>query len=235
MSEVRIFLAQNLKPQDIVEIPSEEAKHLKVRRKSIRDTITILNGKGMLAKGLLCVRNRVKITEVIENTTGELPVEITLYIGILKSDKMDLVIQKATELGVKRIVPTLFPRCVAQPHHNKLKRWRKIAIEAIKQSGRTVLPEITEPIECKDIAPNCPTYLFWEKADLPFEKSLRIENDHIALIVGPEGGISEEEAEELKAKGVLTVGLGSVILRSETAALYGISAIRYLCLSSLKG
>ena len=229
MSQVRIYLPGNFKEGQIVEIPAEELKHLKVRRVKNGTEITLLNGKGLEAKALLKGKEAQIIR--VEKVIRELPVEIYLYQGLIKGEKMELIIQKATELGVAGIIPVITERCVVEPRREKLKRWQKIAIEALKQSGRTILPAIHPPTPLKELRISGPLLVPWEKAEKSFKNTLNALNttDSLSVLIGPEGGLTEEEVaylvERFNAK---TVSLGDVILRSETASIYVISVLRFV-------
>ena len=163
-------------------------------------------------------------------TDRELPVKICLFQCVLKGDKMELVIQKTTELGVHKIIPVVSTRSVALPKKNKLLRWRKIAVEAIKQCGRVVLPEIAEPTPIERADVDGAKIFFWEKGGIPFSRAIKgLLPQNIAFLIGPEGGFSEEQAENLIKKGWKPVSLGPVILRSETASVFALSVVKFLC------
>ncbi|BAT71896.1 16S rRNA (uracil1498-N3)-methyltransferase [Thermosulfidibacter takaii ABI70S6] len=234
MSVVRIFVDDELVPGKVIELSESELKHLKVRRKKQGDEIYLVNGRGVEAWGRLCQGNAVLVLDVKDISNRELPVKITLYQAILKSEKMDLVIQKATELGVARIVPVVTSRCVAKPDKKKVGRWRKIAVEALKQSGRAFLPEICEPVVLGELKFEHPVFVLWEKAGKPLEKivlDFKI-GKKVGIFVGPEGGIAEEDIEKLRSAGGQPASVGKTILRSETASLYSISVLR--CFATLE-
>lgn len=159
--------------------------------------------------------------------------KITLYQGLPKGDKMELIIQKACELGVHRIVPCLFSRCVARIHPgqegSKIKRFQKIAKEAAMQSGRAQIPEVALPLQFPDIAPalsrHAESLIFWEEA-LPAPLKTVYEGSlDLAILVGPEGGMSASEVSALPGK---KASLGPRILRTETAGIAGVSALMAL-------
>ena len=173
-----------------------------------------------------------KLTEAI--AANEPPVEVTLFMGIPKADKLDFAVQKATELGAVRVVPVRMERSVAKIDRKdapkKADRMRKITAEAVKQCGRARTPEI---MEAMDFTPamqlfvqNDVVMMPWEDArgtrmrDVFAEKS---DARTIAIWVGPEGGISVQEAEKLMNAGATAVTLGPRILRTETAAVTSIA------------
>ncbi|MDR2899407.1 MAG: 16S rRNA (uracil(1498)-N(3))-methyltransferase [Clostridiales bacterium] len=164
--------------------------------------------------------------KVIENFRNEAEpyVNITLFQGIPKLDKMELIIQKCVELGVSRFVPVETRRAVVKIKDNKkTDRWQKIAEAAAKQSGRGIVPTVTESVSFKKA--------LWEMAGfdlalMPYEmeKAQRIKDvwpkenvKNVAIFIGPEGGIDDTEALECAEKGVVPVTLGKRILRTETA------------------
>ena len=165
----------------------------------------------------------------------EASLSVTLYQGLPKADKMDMIVQKATELGVVRIVPVLMSRCVVRPDPKdvprKLERWRKIAREAGKQSGRCLIPEISEPVTLNRIADpaNLPelNVVPWEEAAGYGPLSFR--SDHpvlssLGIVIGPEGGIEPDEVSRLQSAGFVPITLGKRILRTETAGLAAVSS-----------
>ena len=169
----------------------------------------------------------------------ELPASVTLYQSIVKGDKMDLIIQKAVELGTARIVPVITGRTVARPDEKsarrKQERWQKIAASAAEQCGRARIPEV---------APVCPfdeALLEAERADrflFPYEcasgmdqtRSVLTEieaGSSVAVMIGPEGGFKLSEVEKARDAGACILTLGSRILRAETAALTALSWLVY--------
>jgi 16S rRNA (uracil1498-N3)-methyltransferase len=161
---------------------------------------------------------------------------ITLVQSLLKHDHFELVVQKATELGVRRIVPLVAERCVVavKPEgvSRRLERWRRIAIEASEQSGRASLPVIEPPRRLEEIEAELGSYraiLLWEGVEAPPLAALELEPETpVLLLVGPEGGWAPGEVEQLRAAGAELASLGPLILRSETAAIAGITAVQAL-------
>ena len=157
---------------------------------------------------------------------------ITLFQGIPKFDKMELIIQKNTEVGVKKIVPVLMERTVVKLDektiNKKIERWQKISEVAAKQSMRDIIPEVENVIKLKDIEKqNYDIVLVaYENEDKNMLKSelIKLKNEkmnkyNIAIVIGPEGGIAEKEIEILKNMGAVFVSLGKRILRTETAGI----------------
>ncbi|MEK4028759.1 MULTISPECIES: 16S rRNA (uracil(1498)-N(3))-methyltransferase [Bacillaceae] len=172
----------------------------------------------------------------------ELPVAITIASGLPKGDKLELVIQKGTELGASRFVPFHADRSIVKWDEKKAakktERWAKIAKEAAEQSQRNRVPEVNVPVDFQQLIRIGQEYSFklyaFEEESKKGEKtafhhllSNMQQGDELLIVFGPEGGISEQEAEELKSNGFIPCGLGPRILRTETAPLYALSAISY--------
>lgn len=169
---------------------------------------------------------------------SELPSKVTLFFALAKGDKIDFVVQKATELGVSRIVLVKTERCVTKLEgdnvKHKLERFNKIAKEASEQSHRLVIPEILGVVDIKDI----PSDLLCDINLLAYEKEAGstdsfFENiskgKSISVMIGPEGGFSLNEVSLLKEKYHFeTISLGKRILRTETAAVYALSVLSFM-------
>lgn len=170
----------------------------------------------------------------------ELPAEIYLFQGLPKSDKMELIIQKAVELGCFEIIPTLCARCVVKldekKQKSKLQRWQGISEAAAKQSRRAMIPRVHEAMrfsEALSYAENMDKKLIpYEKTEGMAETKKQLSGicagEKIAVFIGPEGGFEEAEIEAAKASGAAPVSLGKRILRTETAALTVLSWLMYL-------
>lgn len=176
---------------------------------------------------------------IIEEITKdvELNRQVILYQALIKNDKFDMVIQKATELGVSDIVPTIFSRSVVKvddnKKDNKLLRYEKIIKEACEQSHRQIMPKIHNYLNVKKITLDDDTLglIAYENNNNynSFYENLKNINDYkkIAIVIGPEGGFSEDEVTYLQSIGFKNISLGKRILRSETASLYALSVISY--------
>ncbi len=180
-------------------------------------------------------------TGVQVRVNGELPsteagLRITLYQGLPKADKMELIVQKSVELGCAAVVPVAMSRCVVQldgkDGRKKQERWQKIAREACKQSGRCEMMRVEEPISFKQLLARLAEH---EAAIVPWEDARgyslrRFHGEHpeitdLAIVIGPEGGMSGEEIARMKDAGCASVTLGPRILRTETAGLCAMSAL----------
>jgi len=237
----RIFLPPEELTSDEVAITGDNARHLSlVLRIEAGEQIEVLDGNG---HKYTCTVNRVHKKEVIaeiinkESYSVESPVTITLAQGIARGEKMDLIIQKSTELGVRGIIPVITERSQVR-NTKKLERWRKIAASASQQSGRDKIPDILEPVALKDWIPDqarndkketLKLILSESYKEQNLKKILKAEKDtnHIVLLIGPEGGFSKEEITSAVESGFKEVSLGPRILRTETAPLAIISIIQY--------
>ncbi|NBG87935.1 16S rRNA (uracil(1498)-N(3))-methyltransferase [Isachenkonia alkalipeptolytica] len=244
----RFFVDKCQVQEESAYITGEDAKHLeKVLRLKVGDIIELVVGEELEYLGEITVvegkSTQVKLLE-LKQVQRESPLEITLYQGLPKASKMELIIQKAVELGIKRIVPVMNQRSVVQlktkkDQQKKQERWQKIAYEAAKQSKRIKVPEITLPMEFNRALDNSfeefqiVAYEDEEKKgikDLTFlhgNKDQEVSRATIGLWVGPEGGFAEQEIESLKKIGANTVTLGPRILRTETAGLALLTMVQY--------
>ncbi len=179
--------------------------------------------------------------KVIESELNkrESALDITLFQGMPKADKLEMIIQKTTELGVLNVVPVQMKRSVAKwkddkSASKKLDRWNKIAFEAAKQSKRGRIPTVDKPLTIKELKNNLTDY---DLVILPYEnESARgigeviadVENvKKIGIVIGPEGGFAKEEVELLSEAGAKSVKLGPRILRTETAGVVTVALVQY--------
>lgn len=197
--------------------------------------VTVLDGRGRI---LACVVEEAEKKHVVLRVTGETqappaPVPVTLYQALPKGDKLELVIQKATELGVARIVPVPAARSIVKVEPAKvaakLARWQAIAKEAAEQSERPTVPEVGAPEALAALAlpPGALAFVMAEREDgLTLPRALPAAPPAaLALFVGPEGGWAPEELAVLAGKGVVPVSLGPRILRTETAGLAALAMV----------
>jgi 16S rRNA (uracil1498-N3)-methyltransferase len=164
--------------------------------------------------------------------------KVVLLQAIPKGERMDLLVQKTTELGVAQICPVLTERTVVQVARdrvgggdNRLRRWRLIAQEAARQCGRADLPVIDEPRSLAEalasIPADCARFLAWEEDRArPLHQALTGNEPAVALLIGAEGGFAADEAEAAARAGFVAVGLGPRILRSETAAIVAVALVQ---------
>lgn len=239
----KFFVKENQVNNDKIHILGEDVNHIaNVLRMKKEDEVQICNqetGENYITKIISFSKDKIEceiVKKIIE--TVESNVDITLFQGIPKFDKMELIIQKNTEVGVKKIVPVLMERTVVKldekTANKKIERWQKIAEVAAKQSMRDIIPEIENIIKLQDITKQdydevLVAYENEEKNMLKQElKKLQGKDRYkIAIVIGPEGGISEKEIEILKNMGASFVSLGKRILRTETAGIVMSGNIMY--------
>ena len=221
------FFARPMDERTAILLPEEETHALKVLRMQPGDACQALMDGRIFSAAVASVSPRVTLSLLEELPSTEPSVSVTLYQGIPKGDKMDYIAQKCTEAGVQRIVPVAFSRCVAQwtgkDADKKCVRFQRIAAEAAKQSGRALVPKIESPVSFAALEKLLPRHQLilapWEEArDRGIASYLTNQKD-IAILIGPEGGISQEEMDLLAAWGAVPVTLGRRIFRTETAGL----------------
>ncbi|MGI8543310.1 MAG: 16S rRNA (uracil(1498)-N(3))-methyltransferase, partial [Aridibacter sp.] len=211
---------------NIILLNAEETRHLRnVLRLSAGDEISVFDGEG---NEFLCeIKNidkkqtSLQIVKKISTNSNESNLDLTLAVAILKGDKFDLVIQKSVELGVIKFVPIITKRCDVKLRNEekKLERWRKIIIEASKQTGRAKLMKITEPFEFEDFVEdaNGTKILFSERDGKSFSEIKS--NKKMTAVIGSEGGWEDSEIELAKKNGFQIITFGGRILRAETAVI----------------
>ncbi|MFZ3588209.1 16S rRNA (uracil(1498)-N(3))-methyltransferase [Bacillus sp. DJP31] len=227
-------------------ITGDDAHHInRVMRMDLEDQIICCNDLG---ESFLCEITKLTNDDVhlliVEwlKETKELPVNVIIASGLPKGDKLELIIQKATELGCNQFVPFNAARSIAKwdekKGDKKLDRWVKIAKEAAEQSHRTRIPAIQKPCSFEELIKLSEKFDYkmvaFEEAAKAGEKSQFASLLHtmkpgqsILVVFGPEGGLTEKEIKQLNGQGFVTCGLGPRILRTETAPFYVLSAISY--------
>jgi 16S rRNA (uracil1498-N3)-methyltransferase len=236
------FYIPNPHIQDgLLKIEGDEVKHIrKVLRLKAGDEILVFDGLGKEFEGTIIEEGRssvmVKIQHVF-SSKGDSPLEVTLAQSLLKGEKMDYLIQKATELGVKEIIPFFSSRSVPllekSRRWNRHHRWGKIAVEASKQCGRGVVPKIESLQDYSGMLRAASTdhlrLILWEGDGIKLKEVLERsgEKTKIFFVVGPEGGFSPDEVDKAKRAGFVAVTLGKRILRAETASLCLLSILQY--------
>jgi 16S rRNA (uracil1498-N3)-methyltransferase len=222
-----------------------EARHARgVLRLQPGDEVYVFDGAG---KEFRCeVREfdrdgaALDVIEEVEPAHPESPLNLTLAIALLKGEKFDLVVQKATELGASRIVPVVTSRADVRIRNDedakrKVTRWQRIALEAAKQCGRARLMEIAEPVRFKDLidrpaAEGELRLMFAERNGTSFAKAARNpppDSVKVFALIGPEGGWADEEIELARAGAFEIVTLGGRTLRAETAAVAIVSLLQH--------
>lgn len=238
-SRHRFYVPVEVKPGEVISLPGETSRQIRrVLRLSIGDEVTLFNGTGFetVARIIDVSRSHVDVKPVGKTVAGTVPgqPDVHLGLGLLKADRFDLVVQKATELGVRSVTPIECERSVvslsADRAQSRRARWERISIEALEQSGRADFVKVRDPIRLSD-APeqfrSSRKLVAWEQANgRSLVTSLAQDDSAVDILVGPEGGFSETEVAQLGAHGFEPVSLGSLILRSETAAICALAMIR---------
>jgi 16S rRNA (uracil1498-N3)-methyltransferase len=233
----RFFIEGQHRRGDVVAFARDDVHRIvDVLRKRDGDRVVVVDSASREFVASLAIdgdRVQGRLDEETPSRAVESPRTITLAQAIPKGQKFDFVVEKATELGVARIVPLETSRSIAEASAHKLERWRKLARSAAQQSGRTTIPEIVEPIAFGSLLTFVHEFdaaLFaWELATNSLRATLAeiADRRNVLVIVGPEGGFSHAEADAAVAAGTRPVSLGPRILRTETAPLVILAAMLY--------
>ncbi|MCX7981520.1 MAG: 16S rRNA (uracil(1498)-N(3))-methyltransferase [Syntrophales bacterium] len=244
MSRTRVLLPSALDVNRFYVLTEEEEHYLtRVLRLRTESELAVFDGEGKEGIGILTRDRRdgrlgVRVISVHEREEGKF--NLIFCPSLTKGNKMDLVVQKVTELGVKEIIPIITRRSVSRPKDNemekKVARWRKIAQEATRQSGRTVVPIIYPPLEFtafldRGYPSGYLPVILWEEGGEPLEKIVQLSHSRYfpgaMIVVGPEGGFDCDEVQQAKGKGFVPLWLGAHVLRAETAAIVICTLIQY--------
>ncbi|MBK8816264.1 MAG: 16S rRNA (uracil(1498)-N(3))-methyltransferase [Methylococcaceae bacterium] len=234
----RLYVAQPLIPNQAIELDEDNAHYVRtVLRLKTGDAVILFNGDGGEYTSVLAEVSRKHVRLSVQSCsarTVESPLQITLGLGISRGDRMDLSVQKAVELGVNSITPLLTERCVIQFTTEKKQQrrvhWQKIIQHAVEQSGRTVMPELTEVIAFQNWVDSQHKGLkvFLDPYADKNLTDLSPADEAVVLLTGPEGGFSEQERKLAVSAGFIPVRLGSRILRTETASIAALAAVQML-------
>ena len=239
----RFFISKDILSDGNAVITGNLFRHMaKVLRLKIGTKIILTDEEGTRYAGIITAIGRESLTASLEHKVPEPRMEtgprITLYQGLPKGNKMEFILQKGTELGVSDIVPFVagrsIPRLTKEREVERLERWRRIVREAARQSNRPVFPDISPIMEFSEMLNSSSQQvklLLWEKErcnglkrilpDLPVPES-------IAMMVGPEGGLTQQEAEAAMESGFIPVTLGNRILRTETASVAVLAILQFI-------
>jgi 16S rRNA (uracil1498-N3)-methyltransferase len=244
----RLLCPELPKPGRAVILPETEATHaVRVLRLRDGDHVEAIDGKGGSAKVVLRVRGDVVKAEYVQGaqrpgaTAGDNQVvPIALEMAVLKGDAMEWVIEKSVELGVRRLIPVLTKHAVVQMKNKGpeafQQRWQKIADQALKQCGRLKSMRVEKPVELEELLASdtqgprlwCDEKLSGSASPDLIQSLQDVDRfaDEIRLLIGPEGGWSDQERELLsRSPNTRPINLGPLVLRAETAALFGVSLI----------
>ena len=233
----RFYADEAASPEGLVCLGAEDAHHAaRVLRMKPGDAAEVfMHGKRFSAE-IASMEGAVTLRLLDELPSTEARLRVTLYQGLPKAEKMELIVQKAVELGAAAVVPVSMSRCVVQLNQKdgakKQERWQRIAREACKQSGRCLQMQVEAPISFKELVRRLPGH---EAAIVPWEDARgyslpRLHEElpnltELAVVIGPEGGMSQDEVAQMRSALCRPVTLGPRILRTETAGLAALSAL----------
>ena len=241
----KFFIEESQIENDKINITGEDVKHISSVLRMQKGEQILIGSKETLETYLTEIKQIEKekvVAKIIEklDTQTESNVEIDLYQGLPKADKMELIIQKTTEIGISKVIPVDMVRCIVKLDEKdakkKIERWQKVAEGAAKQSKRSKIPEIKNKIKIKDLENIISQYdafivAYEEENEITLKQELKKlkeqEKYKIGILVGPEGGITKEEIEKLTSYNAKVVTLGKRILRTETAPIVLTSNIIY--------
>lgn len=238
------FVKQEQIGQKEIVITGEDVNHIRnVLRMKSGEEVAISNGQGLnyCCKITEITKEKV-IAEILSEREeqGELPAKLYLFQGLPKGEKMELIIQKAVELGVYQIIPVSTRRSIVKLEGKKaeakIKRWNSIAESAAKQSGRGIIPKVTGVMPLKQAFSYAKEF---QRKIIPFEHAKGMSETkreleqikpkmEVGIFIGPEGGFEDEEIALAQQEGIIPISLGKRILRTETAGLMLLSVIGYL-------
>ncbi|HLG14865.1 MAG TPA: 16S rRNA (uracil(1498)-N(3))-methyltransferase [Blastocatellia bacterium] len=224
-----------------IDLSTEETHHLAhVLRARLGDELFVFDGCGREFRARFIEAGKRARLEVIEALTNEVesPLRLTLAQALAKGDKFDLVVQKATELGVSRIVPLMTDnadvKLTAVQAAKRLDRWRRISLEALKQCGRRMLVEIVDVASLESLLNASPrdglVLVLSERGGVPVTESIAGLRgaSGVSVLVGPEGGWSDRELASMRERRCISVSLGGRILRTETAAIVAVALLQHV-------
>ena len=235
MKKIRLYQNTVFNVGDKVSLEKNNEHHLlKVLRFPVGNNIILFNGDGFDYQAIVTSTKKTYEVEVVsqQKNESESSLDLTLAQGITKGEKMDLLIQKAVELGVTRIIPMQTERCVVRLKMDKVAKridhWQKIANHACGQSGRSVIVDVSLPKTLTELLnkPNHNGFVLHHRA----KENLQImkKTSKATILIGPEGGLSDAEIKQAIEAGFRSLLLGKRILRTETAALVAIANMQLL-------
>ena len=234
----RFFVDPDVFGRDTMVLSGENAQHAKVLRLKEGEIILVCDGQGQecVCRVSQTAPETVLSVEDRRSSVSEPVVDVSVYVAFPKADKLEHVIQKATELGAREIIAFPSSRCVSRPDEKslkkKLERWQKIALSAAQQSGRGRIPQVlvlnSFSAALSRAAQSDRALLFYENEDA-YTLKMALEGSYrtVSLMVGPEGGLEEAEVSQAREAGLKICSLGKRILRCETAPLCALSAVMY--------
>lgn len=239
MKNIRIYHEFPINNQRDTTLTEQASRHIAtVLRMSEGDEILLFDGTGRDYRAIITTVTKkhvqVRIEDIIQ-VENESPISTHLYQAISKGERMDIAIQKSVELGVNEITPVLSERVVVRIDekrmHKKLEHWHKIIISACEQSGRAVIPKLHPVLTYAKLLKkleNTQSYILSPYTDNKLS-SIVESTTTCNIIIGPEGGFTENEIESARRHSITEISLGKRILRTETAPIVALTAIQVLC------
>lgn len=230
-----LFYCPTLAPTGEIRLSGDEAHHITVQRLRVGDALALFDGRGEVAYGHIRTVGRRDVDVKIERRHHEPAptLGLDLYCALPKGDRVSVLLDMATQLGMTRFTPIHCERSIVEPNERTYERWQRLCLEACKQSRRLYLPELMPPLPLESAVQQANEkrdYLLvaHPSADvLPTLLSLRSQK-RLAIFIGPEGGLTDREIDELKEHNAHFVQLGEAILRIETAAIAMLSIMKLL-------
>jgi len=218
MNDYPWFYAPELPRQGEVVLDPEEVRHLKAQRVQAEEKVSIFNGKGLVGIGTVDKEGHVRLTEIHEVPKNEH--SLSIAVAVPKGERADWMLQKLAELGVSTIIPLKTERSVVLPREAKQERWHRILVEACKQSKQAWVPEL-RPLSTIEEALQQKTDLkvLLDQAGTPARQAFEHLPKTTLAFIGPEGGFTDEEKQQLQKASCQAVSLGRQVLRIETAAM----------------
>lgn len=238
----RFFVQRNSIEGNHIRIDGSDALHIgRSLRMKIGDELILCCDRIDYKTKILSISIDNVLCEILSTSEicSEANINLTLYQAMPKSDKLELIIQKSVELGVMRIVPVITSRCISRPDKKsfakKKERLNKISLEAAKQSGRGIIPKVSDIIDFKTAVSQLSekdfSFVCYEKGGVPFSSVVNtseFNNKSVGLFIGSEGGFEESEIKFCENKGIKIISMGKRILRCETAPISAVSIIMAL-------
>ena len=235
----RIFVDLPLAENTLFDLPDSAFQHCcKVLRLKDDHPVIVFNGSGGQYQASLTnvqKRNAQLAVKSFESLTNESPLNVTIGQSISRGERMDYAVQKAVESGVYKIQPLFSERCEVKLNDARIEKrvqhWQQVAISAAEQCGRGIVPEVAMPMPLNDWVKECEGMLkltLHHHSARPVKEFTTPDSKHIALLIGPEGGLTENEVSSAQSAGFQAIALGPRVLRTETAPVVALTALNLM-------
>lgn len=232
---IRIYQAFPFSPESMLQLDDKASHHLKVLRSEVGDEVILFNGQGGEYQSVITRMDKKSVEVRVKAFAAkevESPLHIHLAQGMARGEKMDLIVQKAVELGVSSITPLVTERCnvrlSSSREERRVQHWQEVAISACEQSGRNRVPIIELPLDLSDWLASLSTdsLRFVLSPHVAKKLPAQTQGKSIVLLIGPEGGLSDKEVGRALDHGFMALNLGPRVLRTETASLAALAALQ---------